>query len=1166
MSEIDELLARLAKEAAARKKAAPPQTRIRQGEELLETYRVESEAIEGGMGSVWRVRHKSWQMELAMKRPREEFFQSAAQKEDFTAECKAWIELGLHPNIVSCYYVREIDGVPSIFSEWMDKGSLKDQIDSASLYTGSEAELTERLLDIAIQLARGLHYAHERGLVHQDVKPHNVLLCGDWDAKLADFGIARAKAKLGSASENARFPEGTAVAAAGVYTLAYCSPEQMAGKDLSRRTDIYSWAVTVMEMYKGERLWASGEAAGLNCGKYLSELRVPLPAGMEALLRRCLAQNEAERPVDFAAVEQELLNIYRREIGAVYPRSRSKAAADTADSLNNRALSFLDLGQEQTAEALWDRAVAADPGNVRAAYNRALFLWRRGRLTDASAVAAVKAAAGYRSDQDAYACLLRLYLESGNPCADATDCYAALQKEEALNRENRALPELAADFFRRGTQHPLTANINAMVSSGGVTAAWEESSRALHLCRDERRDGLRLNVQIMAGIRSSHMALDGSGRVLALALQDENLLFVMDTAERRELARFKPQAESFVNAVALSDNAQLLAYGMANATVCLSELRGELLWSKKELRVPGRLSALRFDESGELLAVGYSALVKAANRDLDVHIFRVSTGELLTTLVLKDACRDLRFSPDGKGIYVWSGEELSCWEVDSGEKLFAFAPDTVKADASAMSESGRYLLIGRDASVTELWDSAERRCLRTVKLPALPVEGELTHGEIRAVGFDRDSILISGDNGLWRYPLLTNRPRAAWLLSGIADYKKADAAQSAFEALLEEAKAAAEKDPAAALEKIGEARKTKGFENDVRALDAKWAVYERARLGNSTILGVFPRSVCSGRVTALDMDAAGKCCAVLIDGEARLLACPGFREVCRIKAAWADELHLTSDGAFLLLTSAEEEKAALYRSDNGQLCWTARELPAPVMAAACSPDGRYTALLCGMSSFLMLDRRSGKLLWRKQGKPCLFTTLTFSPDSRFLVLPGNESSERKNEYNDLDYYAVADFRLCKRIERVSKGGMNGFSLPEQGQNVFASSWDRHIYLAEKDGERREGLQWHDHAPTAICAMQDGSHIFSGDQEGIICMQRVLPEPCFDFTYHSEIPADRIRLSRNGRYMAVLSYGRQAALYELDIDYKLLPADINAADVLALLARVQKEAKERMNGK
>lgn len=172
--------------------------KIQKGGKILETYQVTSDAIHGGMGSVWRVHHMNWNVDLAMKRPQPKYFAEAGErrKEEFIAECENWINLGLHPNIVSCYYIRDISGVPSIFSEWMDGGSLKDCIRNGSVYTGSRPETIERLLDIAIRFANGLQYAHEAGLLHQDVKPDNLLLNKDREAKVADFGLARARARF----------------------------------------------------------------------------------------------------------------------------------------------------------------------------------------------------------------------------------------------------------------------------------------------------------------------------------------------------------------------------------------------------------------------------------------------------------------------------------------------------------------------------------------------------------------------------------------------------------------------------------------------------------------------------------------------------------------------------------------------------------------------------------------------------------------------------------------------------------------------------------------------------------------------------------------------------------------------------------------------------------
>ena len=360
------------------------------GSMLLDTYRIESDTIgNGGMGDVWRVHHTLWNVDLAMKRPKPELFATESAKQGFIDECRHWINLGLHPNIVSCYYVREIDGVPTIFSEWMENGDLEHHIQSGTLYDGNEEEVRKRLLDIAIQYARGLRYAHEQGLIHQDVKPANLLLTNDWQAKAADFGLANARAQLTvlEGDVTRQDPGQSLNAAAGGYTPAYCSMEQLDGKTLTRRTDIYSWAVSVMEMYYGSRPWANGAVAGAGCRDYMaaSDCRISIPERLQDLLARCMEMDADNRPHDFGIVETELKEIWRDSFGEDYFRPEPEAAPDTADSLNNRALSYLDLGMPEKAEAFWRQALIADPSNIQTVFNSSLFAMRQGKINPGEA-------------------------------------------------------------------------------------------------------------------------------------------------------------------------------------------------------------------------------------------------------------------------------------------------------------------------------------------------------------------------------------------------------------------------------------------------------------------------------------------------------------------------------------------------------------------------------------------------------------------------------------------------------------------------------------------------------------------------------------------------------------------------------------------------------------
>ena len=131
----------------------------------------------------------------------------------------------MHPNVATCYYVRTIGGIVRVFAEYAHGGSLKSWIDSGMLYQGGEHQALLRILDVAIQTARGLKHAHTHGILHQDVKPENVVMEWDGTARLTDFGLASGIRHLPEATED--FHSGTVyVQGAGLCTVAYALPER----------------------------------------------------------------------------------------------------------------------------------------------------------------------------------------------------------------------------------------------------------------------------------------------------------------------------------------------------------------------------------------------------------------------------------------------------------------------------------------------------------------------------------------------------------------------------------------------------------------------------------------------------------------------------------------------------------------------------------------------------------------------------------------------------------------------------------------------------------------------------------------------------------------------------------------------------------------------------
>ena len=386
------------------------------GDVILDQYEVKGVLGEGGMGRVYRVHHRSWNVDLAVKRPKPAVFVREGGKESFIREAETWVNLGLHPHVVSCYYVRTLGGIPCVFAEYVEGGSLSDQIRRRRLYEGGPEKALERILDIAIQFAWGLHYSHEQGLIHQDVKPANVMITADGAAKITDFGLAKARVMAGEGDLQSGEGQSILVSSRG-RTPAYCSPEQNAEQALKRKTDIWSWGVSVLEMFVGGVTWIAGPLAAETLASY--EAQDPtfpaIPVEIIKLLTQCLQPRPEDRPTTMLEVATELQTIYARLVSQPYTRQAPKVAESRADSLNNRALSLFDLGKVEEALQVWEQGLKAAPHHLETTYNRGVVLWRRGELTDDVLVQQLEAVRAALSEvwQASYL-LAQVHLERGD--------------------------------------------------------------------------------------------------------------------------------------------------------------------------------------------------------------------------------------------------------------------------------------------------------------------------------------------------------------------------------------------------------------------------------------------------------------------------------------------------------------------------------------------------------------------------------------------------------------------------------------------------------------------------------------------------------------------------------------------------------------------------------
>ncbi len=280
MTESDSSIADALTDPAPPQKIGIEPSGLPLGQVLAERYEVRGRLGAGGMGAVYRVFDRELGEEVALKVLQPEHLGDPANLERFRREVRLARRI-THPNVCRVFDLGEDAGAPFLTMELVDGRSLRALL-------ANEPPVLERALDLLEQTARGVAATHEQGIVHRDLKPENVLVGAGGIAKIADFGLATGAAR-----------DATRNSLAG--TPAYMSPEQLGGKELGPRSDVFSLGILSQEILTGRHPFGDGPPAVVTSAILRDPpraLEVAAPPEIAAALAAALGQALAKRPED----------------------------------------------------------------------------------------------------------------------------------------------------------------------------------------------------------------------------------------------------------------------------------------------------------------------------------------------------------------------------------------------------------------------------------------------------------------------------------------------------------------------------------------------------------------------------------------------------------------------------------------------------------------------------------------------------------------------------------------------------------------------------------------------------------------------------------------------------------------------------------------------------
>jgi len=1130
----------------------------------------------GGMGIVYKVHHLEWKLDLAVKMPLVYLVADDVSKARFIREAQTWVDLGMHPNIVQCWYVRELGGIPRVFMDYVSGGSLKDWISEGKITPGE----WDRILDLIIQACDGLGYGHKHGVVHRDVKPANMLLSGWNELFVTDFGIVKredvgdVREKTPGNSSGAGDRQHTiTMAGSQLGTPEYGAPEQWSKTEhVDARADIYALGGMLFEVCCGRRPFddgSQGEPVQVLIGRHLStpapdprEFNKDVPNSLAEVILRCLAKNPKERPQSMSALRETLAKAYREIVGKSYRRPVPKAADLRSEALNNRAVSLLDLGKKKEAFGAWKEALKQDPYHPESVYNTALLEWIEGTIADDTVVNRLEAIKRTSSHFNLYLGLVHLERaaadEAERELAEAAkdpklamssilwqalgDVRMAQEKyDEAEKAYQRALMLIPGDF--ETLQRQTFAQTKTRQQGNQIIFPWQHCSRIFE-GRHEKDvtdvavtpagrfivSGSRDNTLVLWDLATAKylrtydryrkaitaLAITPDGRFIVSA-SDDCTLWLWDFATAKYLRIFEGHKKD-VTSVAVTPDGRFVGSGSQDKTLRLWNLE-----TAKALRIfkghTGAVNAVAMTPNGRFII--------SASDDTTLRLWDLVTTECLR--IFKGhtgAVNAVAMTPNGRFIISGSDDTtLSLWDLATAKRLQTFKGHKEGVTAVAVTPDGNFAVSGSFDSTLRLWKLTMAKCFRTfdghekrITSVAITPDGRF------AVSGSEDKTLR-----LWTLETGAQRHKATIQVCRQRNLEELQSSTERFRKWMTLAKTACKNGKAVTGYKyLTQARAISGYERAPESLALNAGIGKilpRKNLQGQWLLRTFKGH--DEGVTAVAITPDGRFVVSGSDDSTLrlwdLATMKGLRTFEGHKKG-VTTVAITPDGRFIV-SGSEDSTLRLWDLATAKCLRVYKGHKLGVTSVAVPPYGQFIVSGSKDKTLRLWNPATAKCLQTFKGHKNSITTVAITPDKRFVV---SGCSGR-----DLWLW---DLSTAKRLLTFKghKKGVATVGVAQNGQLAISGSKDNSLRLWEiASGKCLGTFKDHEDWITSVAITPDARFVFSGSKDATLRLWNCLTGECVWIFEGHRLGVTAVALTLDARFVVSGSDDRTLKLWELD---------------------------------